>query len=152
MNSRQFWNSHQRHKFLRAVASRDIWKFWSLRNGISRGFKRYFPLRTPCCFIRIHVHIRLGTTPLIHNIARFEPFTNLSLFKYTFNVIQNWEADVLQFYSMVLIFCQQLWQRGSQLRMANQLVVLAGYRPLLTALAVQFLANQLHAPGKLKSQ
>ena len=40
--------------------------------------------------------------PSIHNIARFEPFTNLNLLKYAFSVIQNWETDVLQFYSMVL--------------------------------------------------
>ena len=148
MNSRQFWNSHQRHKFLRAEASRDILEFQSLRNGISRGFQEVFSTMDAMLF---HENT-LGTMPLIHNIAWFELFTNLSLFKYAFNVIQNWESDVLQFYSMVLIFCQQLWQRGSQLRMANQQVVLAGYRPLLTALAVQFLANQLHAPGKLKSQ
>ena len=40
-----------------------------------------------------------------HDIARFEHFTDLNLFKYVFNVIQNWNMDVLQFYSMVLIFC-----------------------------------------------
>ena len=148
MNTRQFWNSHQRHKFLRAEASRDILEFQSLRNGISRGFQEVFSTMDAMLF---HENT-LGTMPLIHNITWFELFTNLSLFKYAFNVIQNWESDVLQFYSMVLIFCQQLWQRGSQLRMANQQVVLAGYRPLLTALAVQFLAKQLHAPGKLKSQ
>ena len=27
MNSRRLWNSHQRHKFLRAEVSRDILKF-----------------------------------------------------------------------------------------------------------------------------
>ena len=31
-----------------------------------------------------------------HNIARFENFTELNLFKYVFNVIQNWEMDALQ--------------------------------------------------------
>ena len=41
-----------------------------------------------------------------HDIARFERFTDLNLFKYAFNVIQkNWNTDALQFYSMVLIFC-----------------------------------------------
>ena len=44
-----------------------------------------------------------------HDIARFERFTDLNLFKYAFNVIQNWETDALQFYSMVLIVCEQLW-------------------------------------------
>ena len=37
------------------------------------------------------------------NITRFECFTDLNLFKYAFNDIQNWEMDALQFYSMVLI-------------------------------------------------
>ena len=36
---------------------------------------------------------------VFHNIARFECFTDLNLFKYAFNVIQNWETDALQFYS-----------------------------------------------------
>ena len=40
-----------------------------------------------------------------HDIAQFERFTDLNLFKYTFSVIQNWETDALQFYLMVLIFC-----------------------------------------------
>ena len=39
------------------------------------------------------------------DIAQFERFTNLNVFKYVFNVIQNWNMDALQFYSMVLIFC-----------------------------------------------
>ena len=43
---------------------------------------------------------------MLHNIARLEHFTELNLFKYAFNVIQNWEMDALQlFYSKVLIFC-----------------------------------------------
>ena len=30
-----------------------------------------------------------------HDIARFESFTELNLFKYVFNVIQNWDMDAL---------------------------------------------------------
>ena len=41
-----------------------------------------------------------------HDIAGFERFTDLNLFKYAFNVIQKWETDALQFYSIVLLFCQ----------------------------------------------
>ena len=40
-----------------------------------------------------------------HDNARFEHFTDLNLFKYLFNVIQNWQTDALHFYLMVLIFC-----------------------------------------------
>ena len=48
--------------------------------------KRYFAPLMTCCFIRI----------------RWEQCH--CLFKYAFNVIQNWEADVLQFYSMGAYF------------------------------------------------
>ena len=39
------------------------------------------------------------------DITRFERFTDLNLLEYALNVIQNWETDALQFYSMVLTFC-----------------------------------------------
>ena len=42
---------------------------------------------------------------VFHNMAQFERFTDLNLFKFAFNVIQNWEMDALQFYSVVVIFC-----------------------------------------------
>ena len=41
----------------------------------------------------------------LHYMAQFKRFTDLNLFKYVFNVIQNWNMDALQFYSMVLFFC-----------------------------------------------
>ena len=31
-----------------------------------------------------------------HDLAWFERFTNLNLFKYAFNIIRNWETDALQ--------------------------------------------------------
>ena len=55
-------------------------------------------------------------------IARFKCFTDLNLFKYLFNVIQNWNTDALQFYSMMLIFLLAVMGEGdesSRLRMAN---------------------------------
>ena len=42
-----------------------------------------------------------------HDIVRFQGFRNLNLFKHAFNVIQNWETNALQFYSMLHIFCKQ---------------------------------------------
>ena len=58
MNSRRLWNSHQRHKFLRAEASSDI-----LKNRVSEivfpeVFKRYYAPRTSGC-----LDTRLGTMP-----------------------------------------------------------------------------------------
>ena len=38
MNSRQLWNLHQRHKFLRAEASRDILKFRVSDMAFPRAF------------------------------------------------------------------------------------------------------------------
>ena len=122
MNSRRLWNLHQRHKFLKAEASRDILKFRVSEMSCPGGFKRYFPTRRPCCFVRIHA--RLGTMPA--KCARCSMtshgFTDLNLFKYSFNVIQNWETNVLQFYSMGLLFLLAVMVEGgesSQLRMAN---------------------------------
>ena len=91
-------------------------------------FKRYFPLQTPCCFIRTHTRIqdwerrRQKMSQAFHNIARLEHFTDLDLFKYMFNVIQKWAMDAFQFYSMVLIFLLAVMVEGyesSWLRMAN---------------------------------
>ena len=48
-----------------------------------------------------------------HNIAWFERLTDLNLFKYAFNVAQNWQMDALQFYSMVLIFGSSYGRRRS---------------------------------------
>ena len=54
MSSERLWNLHQRHKFLRAEASSGILKFRVSEIEFSSVFKRYFPLRTPCCFVGIH--------------------------------------------------------------------------------------------------
>ena len=61
LNNRWLWNSHQRHKCLTAKASRTFLKFRVLGMLFPEVFKRYFPLRMPCCFIRIHHFARLGT-------------------------------------------------------------------------------------------
>ena len=56
------------------------------------------------------------------DIPQFKHFTDLNLFKYSFDVIQTWEMDVLQFYLMVLIFLLAVMVEGgesSRLRMAN---------------------------------
>ena len=62
MAGRQLWNSHQRHKLLRDQASRNILQFRISKMAFSGVFKRYFPLRMPCFFVKIHA--TLGTMPL----------------------------------------------------------------------------------------
>ena len=47
MCSRQFWNSHQRHKFLRAEETRDISKIRVSEMAFPGVFKRYFPQEFP---------------------------------------------------------------------------------------------------------
>ena len=136
MNGRRLWNSHQRHKFLRAEAYRDILNL--IKNGISRGFQEIFSTA-----MQFHQNTCKSGNNAVkmcrvsQHIARFECFTDPNLFKYAFNVIQNWETDVLQFYLMVLNFLLAVMIEGdksSWLRMANQPAVLPGYRPLLTTL------------------
>ena len=100
MKSRRLWNSHQRHKFLRAEASRDI--------PHSRGFREVFSTADAMLFCRNTRKTGNNAVEMshaFHDIARFERFSDLNLFKYAFNIIQTWETDALQFYSMVLIFC-----------------------------------------------
>ena len=100
----------------------------SLRIGISGGFPKVFS--TVDAMLFRHNNRNTGNNVIemsqaFHDIARFERFTDLNVLKYAFNVIQNWNMDALQFYSMVFIFCQQLWQKEMKV---------AGYQPLLTAL------------------
>ena len=54
MNRRRLWNVHQRHKFLRAEASRDILKFKVLEMAFPGVFKMYFPPWMPSGSVRIH--------------------------------------------------------------------------------------------------
>ena len=91
MNSRQLWNSHQRYKFLRAEASRDILEFRVSEMPFPGVFKRYFSTVDTML-------LHQNTHKTANNVAAmFECFTDLNLFKYTINVIHN-------HYSMVLIF------------------------------------------------
>ena len=93
MNSRQLWNSHQRHKFLRAKASRDILEFRVSEMPFPGVFKRYF---STVDSMLLHQDTRKTGN---NAVAQFERFTDLNLFKYAFNVIHN-------HYWMVLIFWQ----------------------------------------------
>ena len=108
MNSRRLWNSHQRHKFLMAKSSRDILKFRVSEMAFSRGFQEEFSTTDTMLFCQNIRRTRTNTVEMsqgFHDIAWFEHFTDLNLFKYAFSVMQNWEMDALQFYSMVPIFC-----------------------------------------------
>ena len=88
MSSGQLWNSHQRHKFWRAQASRDILKFRVLEMAFPGLFKRYFPLRTP--YVALSEYMQ-DWEQCHQNVP------DLNVFKYAFNVIQNWETYGLQY-------------------------------------------------------
>ena len=57
---------------------------------------------------------------VFHDIAQFEHFIDLNLFKYVVNVIHNWETDALQFYFIMLFLLSVMVEgdKSSQLRMA----------------------------------
>ena len=138
MNSRQLWNSNQRHKFLRAKASRGILKF-SVSEIAFRGFQEVFST-TDTMLFRRNTHktgnYAVEMSQAFHNIAQFEWFTDLNLFKYAFNIIQNQEMDALHFirWCVFLLAVMVEGDESSRLRMPNQPAVLFSYRPLLTAL------------------
>ena len=93
MNSRRLWNSHQKHKFLRAKASRDILEFRVSEMPFPGVFKRYF---STVDAMLLHQDTRKTGN---NAVAQFERFTDLNLFKYAFNVIHH-------HYLMILIFWQ----------------------------------------------
>ena len=99
MNGRQLWNLHQRHKFLRAEASRDILKIRVLEMTFPEVFKRYSFSEVFKLFLqnsRKTGNNAVKMSQAFQDIARFKYFTDLKLFKYVFSVIQNWETDALQ--------------------------------------------------------
>ena len=81
MNSRRLWNSHQRHKFFRAEASRDILKFRVLEMAFPGVFKWYFPpqMLPVCCFARIVA--TLGANYAIETVRTILSMSSMSLKK-----------------------------------------------------------------------
>ena len=91
MNSRRLWNSHQRHKFLRAEASRDVLEFKVLETPFPGVFKRYFSTANAmllCQNTRKTGNNAVEMFQAFHDMALFKRFTGLNLFKYVFNVNQ----------------------------------------------------------------
>ena len=89
MNSRRLWNSHRRNKFLRAETSRLI---LSLGNGVSSDFQEVFSTADTMLFSQSICKTEKNAVEMyqaFQDIARFELFRDLNLFKYAFNVIQN---------------------------------------------------------------
>ena len=76
--------------------------------AISRGFQELFSTAGTMLFCqntRRTGNNAVEMFQVFHDITRFERFIDLNLFKYAFNVIQNWKMDAVQFYLMVPIFC-----------------------------------------------
>ena len=125
MNSSWLWNSHQRHKFLRVEASRDILKFRVSEMPFPGVFQRYFS--TADALLLCQTTGKTGNnavemSQVFHDITQFERFTILNLFKYAFNVIQNWEMNALPILFDGAYFLLAVMVEGyksSQLRLAN---------------------------------
>ena len=83
MNSRQLWNSHQRHKFLRAEASRDILEFRVSEMPFPGIFKRYFST-VDTMLLRLNTrktgNSAIKMSQVFHDITWFELLTDLNLF------------------------------------------------------------------------
>ena len=86
-----------------AEASRDILKFRVSEMPFPGVSRRYFPPRMP---EYMQDWEQCGwNVPGIPNIAWFKRFTDLNLFKYSFNIIQNLETDALQIFFNGAFFC-----------------------------------------------
>ena len=91
MCSRQFWNSHQRHKFLRATETRDIVKIRVSEMAFPGVFKRYFPQEFPIpsvgeygYFLELHNIFKIilvqSSCPLKIKITQFRNGFHLNVF------------------------------------------------------------------------
>ena len=91
INSRRLWNSHQRHKLLRAEASRDVLEFRVSETPFPGVFKKYFSTANAmllCQNTRKTGNNAVEMFQAFHDMVPFKCFTGLNLFKYVFNVIQ----------------------------------------------------------------
>ena len=111
INSRRLWNSHQRHKFWKAGATRDILKLRVSEMPFPGVFKRQFPMRMPCCFVRIHARLRTmllkcsWCSTTLHG-SNEQIYTSLNMRSMSF---KPGKQMLYKFYLMFLIFCYQLW-------------------------------------------
>ena len=89
MNSRRPWNSHRRSKSLRAETRVIL----SLGNdGLSSGFQEVFSTSDTMLFSQNICKTGKNVVEMyqaFQDIARFELFRDLNMFKYAFNVIQS---------------------------------------------------------------
>ena len=79
-NSRRLWNSHQRHKFLRTEASKDILEFRVSETLFPGVFKRYFSIADAMLLrqnTRKTGNDAVKVSQAFHNMAWFERFTDL---------------------------------------------------------------------------
>ena len=83
MNSRQPWNSHQRHKFWRAGENLESWK--SHFQGFSIGIFHCGCHAVKSEYMQEGEHYAVEMSQAFHGITRFKCFTD------PFNVFQNWE-------------------------------------------------------------
>ena len=91
MNSSRLWSSHQRHKFFRAEASRNVLEFRVSETPFPEVSKRYFSTVNAmllCQNTRKTGNNAVEMFQAFHDMAPFKRFTGLNLFKYVFNVIQ----------------------------------------------------------------
>ena len=114
MNSRQLWNWHQRHKFLRAKASTDILEFRVLEMPFPRGLKTYFST-ADAMLLRQNTRktgnnaVKMSQT--FHDTTWFERLTDLNLFNYALNVIHHHYSMVLFLLAVMVEGDESSWLR-----------------------------------------
>ena len=133
--------------------------FWKLESRQSpfQGFQEVFiPLRTPCCWnTRKTRNNVVDMSQAFHDIARFECFTDLNLFMCGhchYSSLGNGCFTIFFDGAYFLLAVIVEGDESSWLRMANWPAVLAGYRPLLTALIWHRFSFSVFTANKFKTQ
>ena len=77
-------------------------KIKSLGKGVSRDLQEVFSTTGAMLFHQLNTrkaeNNAIEMSQAFHDITWFKHFTDLNLFKYAFNVIQDWEMDALLFF------------------------------------------------------
>ena len=87
----------------------------SLRNGVSRDFQEVFSTMDAMLFCQ-NTRKTAGNNAVemsqaFHDVARFERFTDLNLFKYAFNVIQSGKHTLYNYIRWCLFFVSSYGRR-----------------------------------------
>ena len=137
MISRWLWNSHQRHKFLRAEASWDILKFrvsGIAFPGVSRGIYHHGCYVVSSQYLQHWEQYHRNVAGIPRMVRTFQRSKLVYICAQCHSKLEHGCFTILFNGAYFLLAVMVERDESSRQRMANWPAVLAGYWPLLTAL------------------